>query len=308
MGNNKEIYQQFNNHMQRLADVLFASAVLQWDQETYMPEKGAGMRARQLATLSGLAHKAGTDEQLGKWLAELNNAGDLNDDEKVNIHHASRDFSIRKKYTTAFVEKMSRTVSASFQSWQEAKTKNDFSIFAPQLEKLLELKFEECELLGYKEHPYDALLDQYEPGLTVSQLEPVFNGIRKNLKPVIDQVIAHGNVRDDFMFRKFDVHKQWDFGLHLLKQMGYDFNAGRQDKSAHPFTVHFNAHDVRVTTRVDENNMHEMIWSCIHEGGHALYEQGMRPEYYGLAMAEAVSLSIHESQSRLWENNVGRSM
>jgi carboxypeptidase Taq len=307
MSGSKDTYQKFNNHMQRLADVLFSSAVLQWDQETYMPEKGAEMRARQLATLSGLAHQAGTDAQLGKWLEELNKAGDLTDEEKVNVHHANRDFTIRKKYTTEFVEKMSRTVSAAFQNWHEAKTKNNFSLFAPHLEKLLELKFEECELLGYKHHPYDALLDQYEPGLTVAQLEPVFDGIRKNLKPVIDKVIAHGDVRDDFMFRKFEMQKQWDFGMDLLKQMGYDFSAGRQDKSSHPFTIHFNAHDVRVTTRIDENNLHEMIWSCIHEGGHALYEQGLQIKYYGLGMAEAVSLSIHESQSRLWENNVGRS-
>lgn len=306
---NNQTYMQFTDHMQRLADVLFSSAVLQWDQETYMPEKGAEIRARQLATLSGLAHKAGTDEKLEKWLNELNKATDLNEEEKVNVYHANRDFSIRKKYSTEFVEKMSRTVSAAFQSWHEAKTNNKFSVFAPHLEKLLELKYEECELLGYKNHPYDALLDQFEPGLTVEQLDPVFDGVRKNLKPVIDQVIVHGkNVRDDFMTRKFDVDKQWSLGLDLLKQMGYDFTAGRQDKSSHPFTIHFNAHDVRVTTRVDENNLHEMIWSCIHEGGHALYEQGLKLEYYGLAMGEAVSLSIHESQSRLWENNVGRSL
>lgn len=304
----KELYKKYIHKLQKIADVMYASAVLQWDQETYMPAKGADIRARQLATLAGIAHEMATDKELGDILNELYADNGLNNLQKKNIAHSLRDYALRKKYPGSFVHELTLTISESFIAWNQAKEKNDYSIYAPKLKKLLKLKQQETEILGYKKHPYDALLDQYEQGCTTDDLESLFADVKTHLVPFIRQIAEKPTPKDDFMYMKYEAQKQWDLGIELLKQMHYDFEAGRQDKSSHPFTIHFNPYDVRVTTRIDEYNLHEMIWSTIHEGGHALYEQGIPIEEYGLPSGESISLGIHESQSRLWENNVGRSL
>jgi len=301
-------YLKYNNHLRKLADINYTSAVLQWDQEVNMPEAGAELRAQQLATLAGIAHDLGISEELGKLLIEMEQDESLDDKQRRNVRESLRNYRDRKKYTTEFVMEMSRTVSESFQLWQQARTKNDFSLFAPALQKIVDLKLKECELLGYTEHPYDALLNQYEPGLTTRRVRTLFEDVRAQLVPFVKEVIDAGSVDTEFLRLQYDKKTQWEYGLQLLKQMGYDFSAGRQDLSTHPFTTNFNSRDVRVTTRINENDLSEMIWSCIHEGGHALYEQGLPYEDYGLPSGEYMSLGIHESQSRLWENNVGRSL
>jgi len=203
---------------------------------------------------------------------------------------------------------MSLCISEAFQAWQKAKTGNNFALYAPYLEKLVKLKREECELIGYTGHPYDALLDQYEPGAKTADLSVLFADVRSQLVGFVKRIAEMPQNDDSFLHTHYDKQKQWDFGITLLKQMGYDFEAGRQDISSHPFTTNFGPLDVRVTTRVDENNLEQMVWSCIHEGGHALYEQGLPASEYGLPSGEYISLGIHESQSRLWENNVGREL
>ena len=302
------MYNNFKTHMQKTADIGYAIAVLSWDQETYMPEKGAEFRAQQLSTLSGVYHRMITDEQLGKWLNTLSTDATLDEKQKKNVALVKETYEKQKKFSTEFVELMSKTVSECFQAWQTAKETNNFSIYQPKLEKLVELKKQECEILGYKDHPYDAQLNEYEKGATTKDLEKLFSDVRKELVPFVQKIREAKQVDDSFFFRNYDKDKQWNFGIDLLKQMGYDFEGGRQDISSHPFTTSFNPLDVRVTTRVNENDFSEMIWSCIHEGGHGLYEQGLSPEEYGLPLGEAISLGIHESQSRLWENNVGRSL
>jgi carboxypeptidase Taq len=172
---------------------------------------------------------------------------------------------------------------------------------------LVALKREEAAFLGYKDHPYDALLDQYEPDLTTSESEKIFNSVKASLISLINEIGSKPTPREDFMFSSFPKDAQWAFGLDLLGNMGFDFAAGRQDISVHPFTINFSSKDVRVTTKLEEANFNSMTWSCLHEGGHALYEQGLPIEQYGLPCGEAISLGIHESQSRLWENMVGRS-
>lgn len=301
-------YEKYRSHLQKIADINFASAVLNWDQETYMPSKGAEFRAQQLATLAGVSHEMSVSDELGQLLNELNNDGSLDEKQKKNVQQSLKDYTDRKKYTTEFVEKMSRTVSEAFVAWQQAKQKDDFSIFEPKLSQLVDLKKQECEILGYKDHPYDAMLDQYEPGAKTADLTVLFADVRAQLVDFVKQIAARPQNNDKFMYMHYEKDKQWDYGLELLKQMGYDFDAGRQDLSTHPFTTNFSAQDVRVTTRVSERNLNEMMWSCIHEGGHALYEQGLPAEEYGLPSGEYISLGIHESQSRLWENNVGRSL
>lgn len=301
-------YEKYKAHARKITDVNLAAGVLHWDQEVNMPPKGAAFRAQQLATLSEISHGFSVDADYGKLLEELDGDSKLSEDERRNIELSLKAFRKSQKYTAEFVKNHSISVSEAFQAWDKAKKENDFSIFQPKLEKLVKLKREECEILGYSEHPYDALLDQYEPDTKTSDIEKVFEDVKEKLVPFVKELMNQKQNEDAFMYQHFDQQKQWDFGIDLLKQMGYDFEAGRQDLSSHPFSIHFSAQDARVTTRIDENNLNEMIWSCIHEGGHALYEQGMLNQNYGLPLGEAISLGIHESQSRLWENNVGRGL
>lgn len=301
-------YSNYKGLMRKIADIQYASAVLNWDQETYMPPKGAAFRAQQLSTLAGIGHELATSQELGDLLNTLSFDASLTEKEKRNIKQSLKTYNDNKKYTTEFVKELSQTISETFQAWQKAKENNDFASYAPQLEKLVKLKREECKLLGTFAHPYDALLNQYEPGAKTADLEILFTDVRNQLVAFVKKIAAMPQNKDSFMFLKYEKQKQWELGLSLLKQMGYDFDAGRQDISSHPFTTNFSSQDVRVTTRINEQDLNEMIWSCIHEGGHALYEQGLPAEEYGLPSSEYVSLGIHESQSRLWENNVGRSL
>jgi carboxypeptidase Taq len=294
--------------MRRIADVNYASSILSWDQETYLPPGGADFRAGQLSTLAGISHDMFTGNKTSELLKAVLAEKNLSKEEKKNAELIEEDYLRQKKYTTAFVEEMSHAVSAAFNAWQEAKNKNDYKIFAPLLDKLIQLKKKECDLLGYEGHPYNALLDQHERKATVAELDVLFADVRKELVPFVKKIASAKQVDDSFFYRQYNKDKQWDFGIELLKLMNFDFNRGRQDISSHPFTTTLSPSDIRVTTRINDHDLSEMVWSCIHEGGHALYEQGMLPKYYGMPMGEAISLGIHESQSRLWENNVGRSL
>src|SRR5579863_812386 len=303
----KEAYDLYRLHMRKLADVRSALALMQWDQETYMPVKGSGFRAQQVATLSELAHEMVTSEKLESLLDSLYEATELNDTERKNISLTREDFLKQKKYPAAFVRKMSETISRSFNAWNLAKKENRFSLFENELTELVQLKKEETEILGYTEHPYDALMDEFEKGCTVRQMDHIFDNMLPKLRGLLEK-IQHAKSPDDFfLFNSFDKKNQWDLGMQVIAELGFDFEAGRQDISSHPFSTSFNKYDVRITTRIDENDFSSMLFSCIHETGHALYEQGLPESEYGLPSGEFASLGIHESQSRLWENHVGRS-
>jgi len=301
-------YTTYKEKLVRIKDIQSSAAVLNWDQETYMPPKGARFRGQQLATLLGLAHEMFTNNQMGDLLEKLSEDNSLSWEEHRNVAETRRDYLKERKLSTDFVERLTLATSDALQKWHQAKVTNDFDLFAPSLEKIIDLKLEQADLIGYEEHPYNALLDDYEPGMTVSVLDPLFEYLRPRLLDLLSRV---NNSREpDILFasQRFDKDQQWKLGLELLKRMNYDFEAGRQDLSSHPFSISFSPEDARVTTRVNEADLFDMISSCIHEGGHALYEQGLLPANYGLPAGAYVSLGIHESQSRLWENNVGRSL
>ena len=304
----EELYQQYITKMRRIADVKNTLAVMQWDQETYLPPKGAELRGEQMATLSEIAHEMFAEEELGKLLRQLSEIKALPILQQRNVELTLEDYNKNKKYSAAFVRKLSEATSRSYHSWVEARRQNNFGLFKKELGELVALKKEETYILGFEKHPYDALLNEYEKGATVEWLNGLFNQLKQPLKDLLTAILQKAPPADAFLHQHFDKDKQWSFGLEVLKKMGYDFEAGRQDISAHPFTTSFNAHDVRITTRIDENDFTSMTWSCIHEGGHALYEQGLPVEAYGLPAGEFCSLGIHESQSRLWENCIGRSM
>ncbi len=299
------LYNDYKATMRKIADVKYATAVLQWDQETYLPTKGAHFRGQQLATLSEIAHTMFTDEKLGKLLNELTSR-DLDAKEKKNVELSLEDYNKLSKFSSAFVRKMSETVSASFHAWIEARKQNDFRVFEPALSRLTDLKREEAEILGYEHHPYNALLNEFEKGATVIMLDKIFADVTQPLLTLLNEVQQKPSADDTFLHQNFPKQQQWEWGMYLAKQLGFDFEAGRQDISEHPFTTNFNSQDVRITTRIDEQDFANMTWSTIHEVGHALYEQGLPVEEYGLPSGEYASLSIHESQSRIWENCVGR--
>ena len=294
-----------------------AAALLSWDQETHMPAGGGQTRAEQLATLQTLAHAKFVSPEIEDLLLHhidpstglaTTDANGLDDASKALLRETWRDFSRAKKLPSDFVNRLERECSLAQQVWAEARRRNDFMHFLPNLQTVIALKFEEIDYLGYDDSPYDALLDTYEPGATVAQLQPLFATLRHGLLELLAHVREAASPPDDgILSQTYDKQQQLAFGDLVLQGMGYDFNRGRLDLSAHPFTTSFHPTDVRVTTRVFEQDLPSCLFSCIHEGGHGLYEQGLLQEHYGTPLGEALSLGIHESQSQLWENNVGRS-
>jgi carboxypeptidase Taq len=307
MSNAMETYEVYKNKMELIADVKYASAVLQWDQETYLPPNGAKFRGKQLSTLSEISHRMFSDEELGKVLGELKSQ-ELPLIQKRNIERTHEDYIKNKKYSSAFVRQLSEQINRTFHSWIEARRKNSFAVYEKTLDELIQLKRQEAEILGYENHPYNALLDEYEKGCTVELLDGTFRNMLPTLLELLQRIAASKQVDDSFLRQQYPKQQQWEWGMGLIKDLQFDFTSGRQDISEHPFSTSFNSRDVRITTRIDENDFGNMTWSCIHETGHALYEQGLAEEQYGLPLGEACSYSIHESQSRLWENNVGRSL
>ncbi|BAV08587.1 carboxypeptidase Taq Metallo peptidase. MEROPS family M32 [Filimonas lacunae] len=306
MKSTAELYEQYSEHMKRIADMRYAAAVLQWDQETYMPAKGAERRAWQLATLSETAHEMATDAKFEQLVEELIQRDNPHRARHVNVALTHEDLQRQKKLSGAFVRKLSEAVSRAFNSWIAARKANNFGLFEKDLEQLVALKRESAELYGYEGHPYNALIYEYERSVTVDKLDSTFQTIIPALTPLVQQA-SKATLNADFLHRFYPKEKQWEWGMWLVKELGFDLEAGRQDISEHPFTTNFSAKDVRITTRIDEQDFANMTWSCIHEAGHALYEQGLPDSEYGLPSGEYASLSIHESQSRLWENCVGRS-
>jgi carboxypeptidase Taq len=300
-------YEKYRGYMRKLADLRASLALMQWDQETYLPQKGAGFRAQQIATLAEMTHKVATEKKLGSLLDSLHQADGLGETERKNIALTREDFEKQKKYPTAFVRRMSECVSKSFNAWNQAKKESRFELFENELAELVNLKKEEAEILGYKDHPYDALMDEFEKGCTVKFVDGLFANMLPKLRAILEKIQQKNQQHDEFLFKSYDKKKQWDLGLEIIAELGFDFGAGRQDLSSHPFSTSFNKFDVRITTRIDEHDFSSMLFSCIHETGHALYEQGLPESEYGLPSGEYASLGIHESQSRLWENHVGRS-
>ena len=307
MSNTLQLYAQYRSKMRLITDVRSAHAVLQWDQETYMPPKGAGFRGQQISTLSEISHRFFSEEELGNILKELLGKKDLSPGQKRNVELSFEDYEKNKKYSSAFVRALSEQVNKTFHSWISSRKKNDFSVYEKDLELLIGLKKQEADILGFKDHPYNALVNEYEKGCTVELVDRTFSGLIPDLRQLLERIADKPQVDDGFLMQHYPRQDQWNWGNELVKILNFDMDAGRQDISEHPFSTSFNRNDVRITTRIDENDFANMTWSCIHEAGHALYEQGLPEEEYGLPLGEPCSYSLHESQSRLWENHVGRS-
>lgn len=303
-------YEQYVAQLQKIQDINSTLALLHWDNEVNAPPKGAQLRGQQIATLSATAHEWATSDELGGLLINLNdNRQALSENEAKNVELSLALYNKEKKLSIEFVTAFSRARTNAFQAWLKARKAKDYGLYKKELSVMIDLLKEKAELIGYKGHPYDALIDEFEKGATVAQLDVLFGDVRQQLVAFAKEIQDKGKPSEKaFLNRHYNKQKQWDFGIELLSQMGYDFEAGRQDLSEHPFTTTFSPKDVRITTRIEEDNPIEMIGGCVHEGGHALYEMGLSPKYYGLPLGMPTSLGIHESQSRLWENQVGLSL
>ena len=294
----------------QVVDLNAAQALLSWDQETYMPPGGLNARAQQLATLGKLAHERFVSDEVGRLLEELEPLAaelDADSDQARMISVARRDFDKATRLPATLVAELARSTAMSQQAWRGAREDSDFAQLRPHLEYVVDLLRRKAEALGYEDVPYDALLDEYEPEMRTACLRVVFAALRKELVPIV-QAIADSPVADDsFLHQEFDEQLQWEFGLRVARDFGFDLERGRQDRSAHPFSTSFSINDVRITTRVQSSFLPSCLFGTLHEAGHAMYEQGVDATLERTLLASGTSLGVHESQSRLWENLIGRS-
>jgi len=303
--------EKFKKELLEISYLGSAVAVLHWDQEVNMPSKGNDLRAKIIGSLSGELHNKFTSDNFEKLLLELRkelDAGKLSDKDNCIVRETWREFSREKKLPLDFVKELAETTSKAQMIWAKARKKNDFKLFLPELKKIVALKRKEAKLVGYKDSPYNALLDSYEPYMDVEEIEMIFSELKDFLVPFLAKIKkSKVKINSNVLKGNFAIEKQVKFNEFVAKKIGFDFEAGRLDKSTHPFTIGFHPQDVRITTRYDEKDLFHSINSTIHETGHALYDQGILLEGFGTPLGESISLGIHESQSRMWENIIGKS-
>lgn len=303
----------------RVNDFLNAGSVLSWDARTMMPKGGAETRSKQLATLAVAARNLLCSDEAKRALdgAGAEVAGLPEDAPEARIVAQVREaIEYHEKIPTELLRRKTELGSAAHAVWAEARQKADFSIFAPALTTMVEINREMAQSIGYADHPYDALMYRFEPGTTTVGLKTLFARLREGMIPLIRAIAQAEKPRSDFLFRDYPVDGQMAFALDMAKKIGYDTDRGRLDTTVHPFEVSFTRNDVRITTRVNKNYMPMSLFGALHEAGHAMYEQGVDPAYTRTPLATdlislyavgGVSFGAHESQSRLWENHVGRS-
>jgi len=305
---NMEAYNEF---LQCVHDIHRLGALqghLGWDQEVLMPAKGAASRGEMMAWLAGQRHQRLTDKRMGELLGVLESET-LDDDQRANVREMRRMHDQAVKLPTAFVEAFAQARSEALVAWQEARAASDFAAFKPSLERLIALTREKIDLLGVETTPYDVLLDEYEVGMTVADYDPLFAGMKERLVPLLQAITeAQERTPEPSMPAdlRFPVEAQKAFCKSVSANMGFDFEAGRMDASTHPFSAGLWPGDTRFTTRFDETDPFSCLYAVMHETGHALYEQGLDHTHRFTPRGGAVSLGVHESQSRFWENQIGR--
>ncbi|HEB64257.1 MAG TPA: carboxypeptidase M32 [Chloroflexi bacterium] len=306
----EEKLQRLKTLLAESTDLARAAALLEWDQQVNMPEGGARARGEQLSTLQRLAHERFTSDEVGQLLEDLQPYAEQLDPDSTEarlLYVTGREYRKRTKVPASLVAEFTEVVSRAHQVWAQARANDDFAAFAPHLQRIVELRQQYANLFAPFDHVYDPLLDDFEPGVKTADVQAVFEQLRPQQVELIKAIGERPQVDDSFLYGKFAPQRQWDFGVEVLTKMGYDWKRGRQDKSAHPFTTSFGVGDVRITTRVDKGFLSPAFFATIHEGGHALYEQGVADELSRTPLQGGASLAFHESQSRMWENLVGRS-
>jgi carboxypeptidase Taq len=311
-GNNRRTAEdklaKLKGRLSEINDLNAAASVLSWDQATYMPKEGAAARGRQGATLRRLAHEKFVDPALGRLVDALApQADNLSEDDACLVRTVQRDFAKAIKVPAEYVARANALGAASYDAWTRARPSNDFAAMVPFLEQLLELSREYAEFFAPYEHIADPFIDDAEEGMTTASVEALFTALRRELVPIVQSITEQAPADDRCLRQRFGEPAQLEFGLKVAQRMGYDLDRGRLDKTHHPFCTRFAAGDIRITTRVREDDLGDALFSTVHEAGHAMYEQGVSAALDGTPLGHGVSAGVHESQSRLWENVVGRS-
>jgi carboxypeptidase Taq len=306
----EEKLEQLKTILAEVSDLYNTSALLGWDQQTYMPPGGAQSRGQQMGTLGRLAHLRFTSKEVGNlldalepYVAQL----DPDSDDARLVKVTRRDYEKSTKVPPEMVVEMAELTAMAHQVWQEARAEDNFGKFEPYLKKINDLRRRYADLFAPYDQVYDALLDDFEPGLKTADVKVIFETLRSQQVELIRAIAERPQVEDAFLHQNYDEQKQWDFGVAVVTKFGYDWRRGRQDKSAHPFTTNFSIDDVRITTRILPDNLGSALFSTMHESGHGMYEQGIDHALERTPLARGASLAVHESQSRMWENLVGRS-
>ncbi len=298
----------YKAHLHEMGKLDSALALLAWDQRTYLPRKGQETRAEAIGKLTKLSFQMATSPRLGRLLDALGARDGLSLGDRASLRVVGKDYGRRKAIPARVVERFAIARSKSETAWERAKETSDFKAFLPHLEGMVDFSRRFADYYGYKESPYDALIEDYEPGMTARELRTIIRPLREDLVPFIRHLTAEGRRPDtDVLSGHFPVEAQRDLALRALRAIGYDFDAGRLDTSVHPFTIAIGPGDARVTTRFLDTQVLSNLFSSLHEGGHALYDQGIPEALRWSGLDQAASFGIHESQSRTWENCVGRS-
>ncbi len=300
----KELWEHFNEIMR----LYYIGALLSWDQQVNMPKGSVKGRAEQLALMQNLIHSRIKSDKTSKLIKEAENLESLSEIDLAMIREAKREYDQAIKIPDELVSKIAKTSSLGHIEWEKAREKSDFSIFKPYLEKIIKLRIEFAEKLDTGPTLYSTLLDLFEPGVTYDYILKVFNGLKPKLVKFVNKLNSVSDKPNQSILKKhYDAEKQWQLSLDIIKKLNFDFNTGRQDKATHPFTTSLSSIDTRITTRIREDFLPDCLFSTIHECGHALYQMGFKEEIHDTLLAEGCSMGIHESQSRMWENVVGRS-
>ena len=303
-------FAQFKKIITEVTDLAHAEAVLGWDQQVYMPRGGAEDRGNISETLASLVHQKFTSAEVGELLEKLKPYAQTLDpdaDDACLIKLVAREYEKNTKVPIEWVAEFARETTVAQMAWENAREKDDFEIFRPRLEKLVEMRREYVTFFKPYDHVYDVLLDHFEAGMKTVDVKNIFDALRPQQVALLKEIAAKPAIDDAFMHVPYEEQGQWDFGVDVITRFGFDWNHGRQDKSVHPFTTSFGVGDVRITTRFDPERAASALFSTMHEAGHAMYEQGISRTLSRTPLADGASMAIHESQSRMWENLVGRS-
>lgn len=314
MSTKQNVYQELHETSKRAKTLQGISSLLQWDQETYMPSNAATYRSDQLKLLAGLIHKEKTGKEFSSVLSKLIDIesgeilqNNLSPKQKAALKEWRREYLRDTALPSIFVEEFAKLCSQALYSWQHAKKEKDFKAFLPTLEKMIDMCRKKADYIGYKEHPYDALLEEYEPHMSTREIRELFSPLQKSTLALLEKIQSSKQIQDDFLHQGYDEKKQKSFNDILLKLIEFPTSLGRLDISTHPFSSSSHPTDNRITTRIHPKQLMSNIRSVLHECGHAFYEMGLLPEEYGTPLGESISLGIHESQSRWWETRIGLS-
>jgi carboxypeptidase Taq len=302
-----EAWDKLLPHLRDMTDIGSALKLMSWDQSTLMPPRGNAARARSMATLQSIAHARLVSAEMGDLLMELEGDESLDSDQAASVRILKRRYERATKMPAELVHELAELRGIAYQAWTEARPAGDFGLLRPHLEKMIHLKKEEADAVGWENERYDALLDEYEPEMTTGEVEAMFSELAEGLRPLVENIVEVSSARPEFLSSSYDRNSQEAFSQWLVTILNFDTEQGRLDTSPHPFTMTIGAGDVRQTTRTDENELLMSIFATMHETGHALYDQGLPKEFSDLPIGGTPSLGIHESQSRMWENLVGRS-